>query len=142
MDNDQVFCLVGNEGYRMEDVFKDKLPENVICVLPSFPRKMGTYVPKSLLSKTYELGQNKLVTPYNDSHTGIAINVLLELNIEEIFVIGYDGYHTDMSLKEQDLFSENSVLFEKLREFEGLKIVSLTDTKYNLDCTSIFSFLY
>ena len=26
--NDQIFCLVGNEGYRMEEVFNKDIPVN------------------------------------------------------------------------------------------------------------------
>lgn len=136
----QIFCLVGNEGHRMEDVFKDAIPGNVICVLPPFPRKMGTYVPKALLKSTYELPSNLFFEPFNDSHTAIALSVVLTLNVEELFIVGYDGYSETMRLKEQELFKENSFMFERLRSLSDLSFCSLSETKYSIKSSSIFSF--
>jgi len=57
IQNKQIFCLVGNEGHRMEEVFKGDLPLDALCVLPPSPRKMGTYIPSSLADKSVELNQ-------------------------------------------------------------------------------------
>jgi 4-hydroxy 2-oxovalerate aldolase len=136
----QFFCLVGNEGYRMEDVFEGAIPDHVVCILPSYPRKMGTYVPKAMLSKSFELSDNNIFEPYKDSHTAIALSLVLSLKVEELFIIGYDGYSEAMSLKEQELFNENSYMFEKLKAKGNLFCCSLTETKYNLKTKSIFAY--
>lgn len=136
----QFFCLVGNEGHRMEDVFEDAIPGNVVCVLPSYPRKMGTYVPKALLSETFELSDSDIFEPYKDSHTAIALSVALSLKVEELYIVGYDGYSEAMSIKEQELFNENTYMFEKLKSMGHLYFCSLTETKYNLETKSVFSY--
>ena len=52
----QFFCLVGNEGYRLNKVFKGELTDKVYkCILPAYPREMGTYIPEDLKKKTFEL---------------------------------------------------------------------------------------
>lgn len=140
-NSSQIFCLVGNEGHRMEDVFGENIPLNAICVLPPFPRKMGTYVPEKLINNTFELESNTLLEPYSDSHTGIALNLILSMGIEELYIVGYDGYKGTMSTKEQELFYENSFLFNMLEKQMKMRFYSLTETKYDIKTDSIFSLI-
>lgn len=52
--NDKIFCLVGNEAKRMKSlVSADEF--NGICVLPPYPRTMGTEVPEYAVNQTFEL---------------------------------------------------------------------------------------
>src|SRR5690606_14616477 len=55
LDLDQYFCLVGNEGHRLESVFQNLGHFKGQCVLPPFPRKMGTYIPAAVSTNCYEL---------------------------------------------------------------------------------------
>lgn len=140
--NKQVFCLVGNEGHRMEEVFCGDIPENAICVLPPFPRKMGTYIPSTLKEKAFELSEISFTDKYIDSHTAIALQTIVELGIDTIDVVGYDGYSNSLvGKKEQELFSENEYLFTNLIN-KGVKCNSLTPTAYKMiEQKSIFSFI-
>ena len=112
--NDQVFCLVGNEGHRLESVFIEQ-EINGECVLPPYPRKMGTYIPKALRSKSFELSDVSFTDVYKDSHTSIALQLASDLDLDEIYVTGYDAYTENISLKEQELFAENQLLFSKFK---------------------------
>lgn len=142
IENHQIFCLVGNEGHRMEDIFKDKLPENAICVLPPFPRKMGTYIPKALNTKAFELPPSDIFEPYSDSHTGIALDILLTYGIDEVLVTGYDGYNQgNIDNKATELFQENKFMFEVIRKSDLFSIKSLTPTTYGLEEVSVYSLL-
>lgn len=129
-DNDQYFCLVGNEGHRMEEVFNSQ-PVEGRCILPPFPRKMGTYIPSALEDQAYELDRVSFTDEYTDSHTSLALQTVLELGVDEVFLTGYDGYaESEMGKKERGLFNENETLFYRASDALGCSLVSLTPTRY------------
>lgn len=140
ISNSQVFCLVGNEGHRMEQVFQNELPTDAICVLPPYPRKMGTYIPEKLKNGAVELGKSTISSDYPDSHTALALETALEYGVAKVRVVGYDGYDSSqISIRERELFQENEYLFEKATA-RGLVCSSLTPTSYSqLIADSIFS---
>jgi 4-hydroxy 2-oxovalerate aldolase len=138
--NDQYFCLVGNEGYRLESVFNMSEVKGR-CILPPFPRKMGTYIPEALADQTYELSEVNFTDSFEDSHTALALQTAIELKVGDIYVVGYDGYNeSKMGEKERELFNENEYLFEKGNLEVGIQ--SLTPTKYSkLPQSNIYSLL-
>jgi 4-hydroxy 2-oxovalerate aldolase len=142
LPNRQYFCLIGNEGYRMESVFAGNLPQNAICILPPFPRKMGTYIPNGLLGQAFELSKFKLKQNYIDSLTAIAIQLADELKASAIELIGFDGYSgMKIGTKEQDLLKENDEIFKEAYAL-GLPLVSLTNSNYkSLKTISIYGLL-
>lgn len=138
ISNDQYFCLVGNEGYRLEDVFGNK-PINGKCILPPHPRKMGTYIPSSLENRAFELKEVMFTDSFKDSHTALALQSVLELGIEDVYTTGYDGYNGSISQKEQELFIENQRMFHLIKG-QGIKIRSITPTRYDeLESDSVYS---
>lgn len=142
IDNQQIFCLVGNEGHRMEEVFSGELPLDTLCVLPPSPRKMGTYIPKTLIGKSVELSENTFSSKYIDSHCFIALQVARNLDAKQIYLIGFDGYsNTVMDEKAQELYSENSYLFNKFHEVTGILPYSLSNSSYPIYSTSIYSLI-
>tara|TARA_B100002051_G_C16495610_1_gene515187 strand:- start:31 stop:747 length:717 start_codon:yes stop_codon:yes gene_type:complete len=126
--NPQFFCLVGNEGRRLEsnldnlDSFLGK------CILPPFPRIMGTYIPNVLIDKTFELEKITFTSKNNNSHTEIAIQTALNLDVSKIYILGYDGYDGLSTMQERELFKENDELFKAANHFT--KCISLTPTLY------------
>lgn len=129
--NDQLFCLVGNEGYRLESVFSDAEKVRGKCILPPFPRKMGTYIPTALKNVAYELKEVTFTPKYQDSHTALAIQTALELGLSKVYVTGYDGYSgSSMGEKEQELFRENEGLFKSAVN-AGLALISITPSQYD-----------
>jgi 4-hydroxy 2-oxovalerate aldolase len=143
MKVDQFFCLVGNEGHRLEKVFSNLSHFVGQCVLPPFPRKMGTYVPGAIQEKCCELSKIDFTDKLNDSHTALALQTALRIGVEEIYLIGYDGYQEKtISQLEKNLSDENEFLFDAFVKFSGKKIHSLTPTNYkNLPVTSVYSYL-
>lgn len=137
--NDQIFCLLGNEGYRMEKIFKNDLPTESKCILPPYPRLMGTYIPINMKDKSYELEENNLNSVSDISHTSLALQTAINHSPKKIFIVGYDGYSGSLSKKEQDLFIENNSLFNEVNDL-GYDLISLTRSDYtNLTPGSIFS---
>lgn len=134
--NPQFFCLVGNEGVRLEKVFEDLELFSGYCVLPPFPREMGTYVPKLLRDTACELSEVEFTDLVKDSHTAIAIQTSFLMHAKKAFIVGYDGYSgAVIEQKDQELFTENMKLFEEAIA-KGLECVALTPTKYSVLCAS------
>lgn len=139
--NKQIFCLVGNEGHRMEEVFGERKIEGK-CILPPFPRKMGTYIPKALENNAFELQEVNFTKEYQDSHTAIALQVTIELSLKEVYISGYDAYQGTISTRQQELFNENQLLFRSFKQASGHELKSITPTGYNqLSETSIYALL-
>ncbi|MCC9168238.1 aldolase catalytic domain-containing protein [Pontibacter harenae] len=141
---DQYFCLVGNEGHRLERVFKDLGDFVGKCILPPFPRKMGTYIPPNVYERSFELDKVDFTNKLTDSHTVLALQAAIDLKAEEIFFVGYDGYQeVPVTQLERMLANENEVLFTCFKEYFGKDLVSLTPTQYQgLTVNSIYSLLY
>ena len=130
VQNDQFFCLVGNEGQRLERVFKDLGPFTGKCVLPPFPREMGTYVPPSVSTKSYELKSFTYLNGDVDSLTATAVQTAIDLKAKKAVFAGYDGYDEgNISQRERDLFLENDIIFKAVRELD-LECISLLPTRY------------
>ena len=143
LKNNQVFCLVGNEGHRLEEVFDFDTKIEGRCVLPPYPRKMGTYIPSALSDCSYELEEVTFTNKYQDSHTAIALQTAIELGASKIYVTGYDGYTGDsIGKKEQELFLENEYLFERFSKKYSIPLVSLTSSLYGgLTKSSVYSMI-
>lgn len=136
----QFYCLVGNEGHRLESVFNDLKSLTGQCVLPPYPRKMGTYLPKVIKDRSFELAEVNFTDKYLDAHTSLALQTALDLNAESIYIAGYDGYDSQtITAKERSLIAENEYIFQKATN--KAKLVSITSTHYSLKTESIYSII-
>ena len=139
----QYYCLVGNEGYRIEEVFHDQKSIKGKCVLPPSPRKMGTYVPNAFEKRVVELEKIDFTDKYTDSHFAIALQIALELKVSKIYLVGFDGYGDQASVgkKELKLTKENQYIIDQL-EYLDASIISITPTNYsNINEKSLYQIL-
>lgn len=136
----QYYCLAGNEGQRLSTVFNKFESFNGTCILPPYPRKMGTFVPDRVIKATVELSAVTYTAIAKDSHTSLAIQTAIELGATQIFITGYDGYgESKLGTKEQEMFIENELLFGNAKN-AGVTILSLTPTRYkNIIAGSVYS---
>jgi len=141
--NQQIFCLVGSEGHRLEKVFDDLGDFEGLCVLPPFPRKMGTYIPSAVRDKSFELSAVEFTDKYKDSHTALALQTAIQLHAKNIFVVGFDGYqNVPTSAKELTLTEENNLIFKSFNDFKGINIETLTPSNYkSLKEISLYRFI-
>ena len=142
IDLSQHFCLIGNEGHRLtanigKDFFKG------VCVLPPYPRTMGTEVPNYVTESTFELEKVSFVDEFKDSVTTIALELALNLTDGVIYVVGYDGYPGSiLSEKEVALTYENKTIFQAFQTFKGSKLISLTPSLYkDVKVVSVYQFI-
>jgi 4-hydroxy 2-oxovalerate aldolase len=142
IDNEQIFCLVGDEGYRAEETYSESRPKRGSFILPPFPRKMGTYIPTKHKDIAYELAQINFTDNFRETHTAIAIETSIQLGVKKLYFTGYDGYAGVFNRKKEiNLMEENKYLFSKAIEY-GLELISVTETQYDdLIKSSAFSYL-
>ncbi|MDA7664784.1 aldolase catalytic domain-containing protein [Akkermansiaceae bacterium] len=136
----QLMALVGNEGSRFEKVYGNIEEYNGLCILPPYPRQMGTYVPVKLKNQTFELDGNDFYGLKRDTHTAIALQTALMLNAKKIFIVGYDGYSSaGISQFQREIFNENNKIFERVSSL--VELIILTPTEYdNLKQASIHQY--
>ena len=138
----QFFCLVGSEGHRLEKVFDDLSGFSGKCILPAFPRKMGTYIPEKVKDDCFELETVDFTDILKDSHTALALQTSLNLQAKNIYLVGYDGYfEKTITQLERELSEENEYLFSAMSKMDT-QLIAITPTKYkNLTISSVYSLL-
>lgn len=142
-NNDTVFyCLVGNEGHRLTDNV-GKQAYTGTCILPPYPRIMGTEVPEYAENSTFELNEVSFTDEYKDSVTAVALQLALNLTDGDIFLVGYDGYPgIVLSEKEVSLTHENNTIFSNFAKVYGRQLKTLTPSIYrNLEVVSIYQLI-
>ena len=136
------YILVGNEGRRLTaNVGENKFKGT--CVLPPYPRTMGTEVPVYTKKSTVELTSVDFIDQFKDSVTTIALQLAINLTDGDIFVIGYDGYPGNvLSEKEVALTNENKTIFEAYQQTKGQQLKSLTPSLYkDLNVVSVYQYI-
>ena len=138
---DQYFCLVGNEGHRLERIFDNLSAFRGKGVLPPYPRKMGTYVPQSLRSKCQELAAITFTDQLKDSHTVLALQTALETGARTIYLVGYDGYQdSTITQLEKQLSEENEMTFKTFTAHTKIPLKALTPTNYHgVEINSVYA---
>jgi len=138
----QYYCLVGSEAKRLSKEFnKDNFKGT--CILPPYPRIMGTDVPTFVHNVTYELKSIDFTNQYQDSCTALALQTAITLGAKNVMVVGYDGYPDGMlSVKERDLSNENRILFSEYKRYSGKNLNSLTPSLYKeLEIESVYQYI-
>ena len=142
IDVPQYYCLLGREAKRLRaNVSAEQF--HAKCVLPPYPRKLGTDVPEYAEKATFELPNIEFTTEYQDSCTTLAIQTALNICKGNIYIVGYDGYPGSvLSEKEVALSNENMALLQDYEKYTGKKMKSLTPSLYpELDVISIYQFI-
>lgn len=142
IDVPQYYCLLGREAKRLRaNVSADQFSAK--CVLPPYPRKLGTDVPVYAEKATFELPRIEFTTEYQDSCTTLAIQTALNISKGKIYIVGYDGYPGSiLSEKEVALSNENMALLQDYEKYTGKKMKSLTPSLYpELEVESLYQFI-
>jgi 4-hydroxy 2-oxovalerate aldolase len=142
IENDQYYALVGFEGDHLSNVFDGVDLSNKKFVYPPHPRKMGTLIPKEILTSSYELASIDFTKASDDSPLAIAIQLAINLKVDNIYFVGFDGYDTNINKSQFRLVQENQNVFLDLLKIESVEVSSLTPSKYEkLKHSSIYSLL-
>lgn len=142
VENDQYYALVGFEGDKLLDVIEGFDLSNKKFIYPPHPRKMGTLIPQETLTFSYELPSINFTKASDDSPLAIAIQLAINLQADNLYFIGFDGYDTNINNNQFKLVQENQNVFIDLLKIEDIEIRSLTPSKYEkLKHLSIYSLL-
>ena len=141
LPNEKYYCLVGNEAERLTKNLQN-LHFKGSCILPPYPREMGTEVPDFVKEYTYELPSIDFIDSYKDSCTVIALQVALSLQASVVDIVGYDGYRKGfLSEKEVELSRENQIIFTYFTK-QNIQLRSFTPTLYSeIKVESIYQYL-
>lgn len=142
IDVPKYYCLVGREAKRLSHNICAKDYKGK-CILPPYPRKLGTEVPDYAKSSTFELPAIDFTDAFHDSCTTLALQTAIKICKGEVYIVGYDGYPGNvLSEKEVALTNENMELFQDYERYRGTKMKSLTPSLYlELDVKSIYQFI-
>jgi len=142
VENDQYYALVGFEGDKLLDAVEGVDLSNKKFVYPPHPRKMGTLIPKKTMALSYELPSIDFTKASDDSPLAIAIQLAINLEVDNVYFIGFDGYDTNINKSQFKLVQENQNVFLDFLKIENIEVRSLTPSKYQkLKHSSIYSLL-
>lgn len=140
IDCKQFYCLVGVESDKLleqMDIIEDISPE---FIFPPYPRKMGVSIPSQIQISSKELENIAFTKSSTDSPFVVALQTALDLGVNEIFLIGFDGYDTAINQNQFVLVQENQNIINDILKVDNLVVKSLSPTKYeNIQLTSIYS---
>lgn len=140
--NKQFCSLVGLESEKLSKTITNKNSLPYTFIFPPFPRKMGTIIPDELLPYSEELSNIVFTENSHDSPLTISIQTALDLEVENIYLIGFDGYDKMLNQNQHQLTFENQNIFDDLKELKSINACFLTPTKYkNILIKSIYSYL-
>jgi 4-hydroxy 2-oxovalerate aldolase len=129
--NTQYFAVAGDELLKLDSSIKyiEKY------ILEPTPRKIKTRFDDT--NNFYELKNISFIDKYFDSPLTISLQIMITMNIQNINLIGFDGYKELKSKKELYLMTENQNIIDSF--ITKNKLTSLTDTQYdNLEKSSIY----
>ncbi len=142
ISNEQFFCLVGDEGTRLVQTLNVSDSFEHICITPQYPRKMGTHIPNSLLSNSFELSNKPLDFDLKDTHLSVSLDLSIILDCSVLYLVGYDGYKLHKNIQQEiEIFNDNNKLFDLFFKKYKIKPKALTPTEYNIEKQSIYSIL-
>ena len=136
------YCLVGDEGHRLTSTVGEKYYHGT-CILPPYPRTMGTEVPTYAEHSTYELKEISFIDELKDSVTTVSLQFALQITDGDVYCVGYDGYPGNvLSEKEVTLNHENNEIFNGYAKAKRMRLKSLTPSIYKaLEISSIYQLL-
>jgi 4-hydroxy 2-oxovalerate aldolase len=138
----QIYSLVGVENEKVLEQIHFEKEKNTVFVLPPYPRKMGVSLPQNVQLNAKELLEIVFTNSSLDSPFVVAIQTALDLGVNELLLVGFDGYDTEMNKNQFSLAQENQNIINDLIKIEGIKLSTLNPTKYeHIEITSIYSLI-
>lgn len=136
---DQVYCMSGDEIYRLERTFEKLESVPFPCIYPPTPKSIRKDLPKSILDRSFKLGNSGDTKIETDNPLSIALMVADAEHIEEVELVGFDGYDETTKSSEMVLMNENQSILDHFIA-KGFSIRALTQSSYeNIQQSSIYA---
>ena len=132
-------CLSGSEANKFDLLKINSNSIDIKLIISPYPREMGTFLPKNYDNNIFELDSYTFTKKYHDSLFAIALQLALDVNANNVNLVGFDGYNFDPSNDVSPLTDENQYLIDNFNLKSIIKINSFTPTQYkNTSTQSIF----
>ena len=137
----QFYSLVGIENDNfLTDVINTNEVSNII--LPPYPRKMGVSLSVQIQKLAKELECVEFTNYVKDSPLVVALQTALDLGVDDILLIGFDGYDIGLNKNQFVLAQENQNIINDILNVDNISVKTLSPTKYeNIQLTSIYSLI-
>ena len=132
--NPRYFCMIGNEGARVERQMQHVKATDKFVV--SEQGDADAYIPDFVQAQTYMLSMSDA---HNDAPLALAIEVARQITTERhIMLVGLDGYSASKREDIYDMMRENQELFDAYKD--EFRFQSLLPTEYkNVEQSSIYA---
>jgi 4-hydroxy 2-oxovalerate aldolase len=138
----QFYCLVGVESDKLLEQIDMTEDLSTDVIFPPYPRKMGVFIPSQFKLSCKELENIEFTKFSKDSPFVVALQTALDLGVNEVFLVGFDGYDTVMNQNQMVLVQENQNIINDILKVDNLVVRSLSPTNYdNIKLNSIYSLL-
>lgn len=139
--NNPLICLSGIEYLKLESLNIDLggYPEFSFITAPN-KSNQTTYFPAKSDSNYFHLNEIEFTNEYLDSLLTIALQTANDLSSGKVFMIGFDGYSSNSSMKEVE--QENQSIISSFIAQKKNDLVFLNTTSYkNVEVNSIYSYI-
>ena len=132
--NPRYFCLIGNEGARVEKQMQHVKATDKFVL--SEQGEADAYIPDFVQAQTYMLSMSDA---HNDAPLSLAIEVARQVTMERhIMLVGMDGYSASKREDIYDMMRENQELFDAYKD--EFRFQSLLPTEYqNVEQSSLYA---
>lgn len=133
--NPTIHLIPGKELQRLMDkISQEEFKKKILISPPGFK-----FAEDFENTSFYKLPEERTYY-FPDSVTEYCLVVAEVFKAEKIFLSGYDGYGNLMNKAQQELFEENESVFKHYQK-KDFEITALTPSEYNIEKSSIYSFL-
>lgn len=138
-DVERYIYLVGIEGRRIEKQISSVRSTDHFVVMKQ-ATQMEMYVPKTISSQIFTLPCASKEDTFSDSPLYVSLQIAQYFKVDEIYLLGYDGYEYGAQNDAYNLMEENQKILDS---FAGnQKLYSLLPTKYqHIQERSLYSML-
>lgn len=140
--NVQYYCLVGSESHKLTNSIKDVSNLRGLCIYPPFPREMGTQIPIELIDSAFELASVSFTAVSKDSPLALSIQTALDLGVEKLLFLGFDGYKNKVTNNQLLITQENQKILDDLGELSSVDSIFLLPTEYkHVRVSSLYNYI-
>lgn len=134
LSNSRYFCMIGNEGARVEKQIQHVKQSDKFVV--SEQGDAEAYIPEALQSQTYMIAMSDA---RNDAPLALSLEVARQITSERhIMLVGFDGYSASKREDIYDMMRENQELFDTYKD--EFRFQSLLPTEYqNVEQSSLYA---
>ena len=142
IENKQYYTLVGSESDKLTNSIKDFSNLKGICIYPPFPRKMGIQIPDELIDISFELNSISFTNISQDSPLALSIQTAIDIGVEKLFFVGFDGYKDKVTNNQLLITQENQKILDDLKKLIQIESLFLLPTEYkNVKLSSLYNYV-